>query len=362
MNSSAVLDVETLLNEAEREFICEGRSEFVFPVRRRKGMTDFYEALELELRDQSLFSVAEYRTVREGYVKLSRPARLRLTSEDLLKSRPYLRSLSREVEAWRADFAKLNIVDPGLRSAYREMTANPSLSRSCLEVLAYLIEHREAVRGLLPRQVPHSESSKLIGRENLLLRLYSLWRGEPATWRQFFRHFELLERPVEFRFFAPRCEFDGMKLVNFHGVVTSDSALRYRFTALSGTLIVENIETFFSEAERSVDRLVIWGGGWKAVLLRSLENSWPRPVLYWGDLDKEGYEIYGALKTSIPDLQPTLMDMTTINNYRRVAVKKEPFPGPYRAVHGLQGEYQEVCRLGLCIEQEKIHEPPYKRT
>lgn len=356
--SDLLIDVEVLLDQAERELIVDGKAEFEFPVRRRPGVESFYERLEAELRTQTLFSVSDYRSVKEGYARVSRPARLRLTAEALYSRRPHLRALAREVDSWRREFTALG-VESALRSSYRDMTGDSALTRACFEVLKYLLDNTDVIKGLLPRQVQHSESTKLIGRESLLLRLFGAWRGEAATWPQFFRYFELLERPVEFRFYAPVCSYMGIRLTDFHSVLSQDLADRYSFTGLSGTLIVENLETFHVEAVSSRDRLVIWGGGWKAVLLRSLERIFPRPILYWGDIDKEGYEIFGQLKAYVTDIRPTLMDRSTIESHLGYAIQKEAFFGPFRCAYELQAEYQDTCQRGICIEQEKIHLRPY---
>src|SRR5206468_3268067 len=104
-------------------------------------------------------------------------------------------------------------------------------------------------------------------------------------------------------------------LTTFNGLLSEDWAAEYQFDGPAGTLIVENLETFYSEVAKCKDRLVLWGSGWKAALLRTLHHRLPRPVLYWGDIDKEGYEIYGHLKSFILDLQPLLMDRKTIESH-----------------------------------------------
>lgn len=346
-----------MLDTAEREHMVEGKREFEFAVRRPSGFKTFYEDLEKELQIQSLFSVCAYRTVKEGYVRVSRPSRLKLTLEALIRRRPHLPSLVKEIEKWRGEFRDLK-VDEALHSSYAELTADPHLTRSCFEVLRYLLNNQGAIKGLLPRQVQHAESTKLIRREPLLLRLFAIFRGEPATWPQFLRYFELLERPVEFRFHAPFCVYQKAKLSDFHSVVSQELVNRYDFSNLSGTLIVENLETFFVQAAQNTRRLLLWGSGWKAVLIRHFEHALPRPLVYWGDIDKEGYEIYGQLKSYIPDLKSTLMDYVVIENHMNYAIRKERYFGPYQLAFELQAEYQHVCEQGLCIEQEKIHLQP----
>lgn len=354
-----VLDLEELLDRAERDWLIERKIDFQYQVRKKSGVADFYERLENELREQKLVTVTEYRTTKEGWVKISRPSLLQLNLESLLSARPHLTSIEREFIKWRTEFAELH-AEVAIRAAYKDLTCDIALSRSCFEVLNYLIHHRDEVRGLLPRQVQHSNSTKLIGREPLLLRLFGIWRGESTPyWQSFFSYFELADKPVEFRFFAPKCMWQNTNLSHFHGILAADWASDYKFLCLSGTLIVENLETFHAEAAKSHDRLIIWGSGWKAATLRSLHELFPRPVLYWGDIDKEGYEIYGFLKNFIPDIESTLMDRSTIDRHLALATRREPFLGPFRSAADLQAEYQEIALNGLCIEQEKIHDRPY---
>lgn len=68
--------------------------------------------------------------------------------------------------------------------------------------------------------------------------------------------------------------------------------------------------------------------GWKVLLLRRLRDEWPLPIIYWGDIDKEGYEIYGKLKGQIPDLKSTRMDRKTIDSHIHASITKPPFSAP----------------------------------
>jgi hypothetical protein len=342
---------------AEREFLLDNSTESVFPIRRKPDWPNFYQQLENELTDQTVVAVNGYRTVKEKWVRVSRPSRMRITNESLLRERPHLRALASEIGRWRNEFTDLPI-DELLRTTFKDALADPALTRSCLEVLTYLLSHRTEVEGLLPRQVQHSSSTKLICIEPLLLRVFSLWRREPAGWGEFLRFFGLADKPVEFRFFTTSCRCQGHVLMSFHGIVSTETIREYDFSSLSETLIVENLQTFHAEvAAGQNDRMIIWGGGWKAAVLRRMHERLPRPIRYWGDIDKEGYEIFGHLKSAIPDLQPINMDQQTMLNHLRFAIHRDKFFGPFRDVHELQGIYQEVCQQGLCIEQEKIRWP-----
>jgi hypothetical protein len=220
-----------------------------------------------------------------------------------------------------------------------------------------LLEHRAEVAGLLPRQLPHGQSTKLVGRENLLLRLYSAWKGISARWSDFYFEFDLLDKPLEFRFYAPTCRCQSQELTSLHGLLASEWRRDFDFTNLHGTLIIENFETFLALTKESKSTLLIWGGGWKAVHLHSFTDQLPKPLYYWGDIDKEGYEIFGRLRSSIEHLKPILMSKESLDRYRAIAQRKDIHLGPFHQIPGLQKEYEYVSRNGLQIEQEQMREP-----
>jgi hypothetical protein len=352
---SLTLDVNRYLDQAEREFLLHGRTEFLFPVRRPPGDADFYQRLDKQLLQQSLLRVHSFREVKEGFTRVSRPAALFLDLETLLRERPTVSLWRGEIDNLVQSFPFLDLRS-FLRSEGSEILNDLGLLRACLEVLSYMISHRAEIAGLLPRQLPHGQSTKLIGRENLLLKLFNYWSGKNARWSDFFVFFEILDKPLEFRFFAPSCQFQGHVLERFHGLLAKDWRHELDFRALSGSLIVENFESFLALTRESRLTLLIWGAGWRAVHLRFLFESLPQPIYYWGDIDKEGYEIFAHLKSSISSLKPILMDQRTVDRYLAIHQRKDVFIGPFREVPGLQKEYEYVSRQGIQIEQEQIRE------
>ena len=357
----SVLETERFLDQAEREFLTEGRTDFVFPVRRRGGYPDFYALLDRELAEQTVLKVRSLRQVKEGYAWISRPATLGLDLEALFRARPHVSVWRGEIERLNREFDFLNL-GAFLRSEGTEAIADLIRLRVCLEVLYFLVSHRFEITGLLPRQMAHGQSTKLIGHDNLLLRLFSFWRGEPSGWKEFYAYFGILDKPLEFRFYAPTCRCQGHQLGNFHGLLALDWSADFEFSELTGTLIVENFESFLALTRESRSTLLVWGAGWRAVHLRALIHRFPGVVHYWGDIDKEGYEIFGALHNSFSELVPVLMDFATIDRYRGLHQRKEIFLGPYRKVAPLQREYEQVSRQGIQIEQEQMRETwPFRK-
>jgi hypothetical protein len=95
-----------------------------------------------------------------------------------------------------------------------------------------------------------------------------------------------------------------------HGDVTT---LAYAPTAV---LVVENQDTYFYFPEHA-GLIVVWGVGSMAPV-RLAECDWiadAEHVLYWGDMDSDGYQILDALRARIPHTRSILMDMAAYERY-----------------------------------------------
>jgi hypothetical protein len=117
-----------------------------------------------------------------------------------------------------------------------------------------------------------------------------------ASWADFLSHFHLRPKPYSFWFYAPSCVLDDSEHKIFSG-----------------------------------------------------------PVYYWGDIDKDGYEIFACVRELFPRAISVLMDDLTLQKYTSLIQslpQAEPslsnLPADLRAV------YERVCREGIRIEQEKI--------
>jgi hypothetical protein len=83
--------------------------------------------------------------------------------------------------------------------------------------------------------------------------------------------------------------------------------------------IVENLMTFlaFPEVERAV---CVWGSGFQAAKLGGA--AWLREprLLYWGDIDRAGFEILARVRKALPRTESLLMDLDTWRRYGQFAV------------------------------------------
>jgi hypothetical protein len=360
MSKVAVFNINIYLSDAETDYLIDGRDSFVFELRRLPNVKDYYQRLEFELRSFPEIKVVGFRTVKEGFTNISRPAFISFDAEYLTTARPHLKLMRKQIIQIDLKYKDFLSVSNFIRTFLKDSLQNLDILDSCLDIFKYLISNRTLVKGFLPRHIPHGQSTKLIGKEPLLLKVFLFYLRlngkafDSVSWRDFFSYFELERVKTEFRFFAPHCKIQDFPIVNFNGIFDHDSLSQFNFSELSSALIVENYSSFYALTQFSKNTLLIWGGGFKAVTLISLLRLFPSPIFYWGDIDKEGYEIYGLLKAEFKSLQAIMMDSEILNKYRHLIQKKQIFDGPFKNLFELQNTYETVATHGIQIEQEQI--------
>lgn len=121
-------------------------------------------------------------------------------------------------------------------------------------------------------------------------------------------------------------------------------------------VMVENLETFLA-LPTWPGVVLAWGAGYQAgEIVRSPYFRQP-PLLYWGDLDADGYAILDRLRGEIPGARSVLMDSGTVDRWRHLGVADRNFqPRRYERLNDAELAGLEALILGghLRIEQERI--------
>ncbi len=122
------------------------------------------------------------------------------------------------------------------------------------------------------------------------------------------------ERLVRLRFLDPTLAVGGLE----------DLAVPLsRFEALTvccrTVFVVENLMTFLA-FPGVAGAVCVWGSGFQAARLGGA--AWLRGprVLYWGDIDRAGFEILAGLRRALPRTESMLMDREAWRRYERFAV------------------------------------------
>lgn len=357
MNRDSVLDFESLLDKASREYLIDGGDEFVFEVRKKKGHDDFYERLDRQLAQQKHLKIKSFRSVKEGKVHMPRPSLLSLQKEDLLNLRPELSEIKRSLD--QAESLSRNIdFKEFLGKHYTSVIGAVEVLGPCLEVFNFLTDHREAVAGLLSRQIPHGQSTKIVGKEFLLLLIYRFsLRESSLSWDDFYQDYKILGENSEFRFYAPRALWRGKDVQEIHGVLARELEQPWEFP-LKGTILVENYQSFLSLVPKVHNHLLVWGQGWKAAQVFAVKANLPSPLYYWGDIDREGLEILNAVASKTQEMvKPLLMDMETFLKHKHLAQRLYRKAISVKKMTLLPEVYEQVCRESLRIEQEQVEWP-----
>lgn len=122
-------------------------------------------------------------------------------------------------------------------------------------------------------------------------------------------------------------------------------------------LICENLVSVMALPELS-NTLALFGGGYGIGALAEVEWLAQMPLLYWGDLDTNGFAILNRLRHYFPHARSLMMDTSTLDTYRDLAVIE---PTPNRGTFELlTSDEQATLRLldtpegFLRLEQERI--------
>jgi hypothetical protein len=357
-----LIQIEKMLDQAGREFLLDGRTQYVFPIRHTEDIRSRSGDLEREIKRIGYVSIAEYRDIKEGFVRVGRPSAITFGVEALLEKRPKLRAIRKYWDDALASASDDIALKRFLNERYTFAVKKADVLPACVRILQFLRKNRATIEGLFPRQLPHAESSKLIFGESLLLDLYAhvraLEEGEfpdfDRTWDGFLRYFGLVRKPYLFQFFAPVVSIGQAKVTDFHGLVSEETAERLSFERCP-LLIVENEETFFALMKARLGLNVLRGAGAAVARASFLKRLFKGPVYYWGDIDKDGYEIFALVAEMFDGALPLLMGADAIERYSGlIQTVTEQEPGSKLIPAGLQGVYEQVCRRGIRIEQEKI--------
>jgi hypothetical protein len=278
------------------------------------------------------------------------------TQPDFLK----LLGKEREVERFLSDVALIRSTIPSLEAW---MQANPLLIveyhqvwAGLLAVCQYFLEHPRPM--LYIRELPINVHTKFIEQHKPILRSlldallapehlnesnifeerFGLRVVEPRVWLR------LLDRQWEQRYnltvddlSLPLSQFARLNLSARHCIIT------------------ENKMNFLT-IPMLPDTIALWGGGFNIANLSGVEWLRGCRLLYWGDLDIQGFQILALLRRDFPTAQSLMMDWETFDKFKEFAVSGTPTTTstpPYLNAHEA-GMAEYLATHNLRLEQERI--------
>lgn len=286
------------------------------------------------------------------------PARIAFESEP-----DYLGYLGkqREVARLRADLALILATLPALdawaRRSVRVVVANAGRWRELLAVCRYFRDHPRPK--LYARELPLGVHTKFVEENRAVLRLLldellpeeAIDPAGTCFEERFFLRYD--EPLVRLRFLdLPVQRRLGCPVSDLSAPVGEIGALE-----LAGvTCVVTENRMNFLTLPTLPDAVAIWGGGFRAELLRRVGWLAGCRILYWGDIDAQGFQILSQLRSVYPQTESVMMDLPTLEAHRAFVV-----PGTPCAVANLphlhpteQAAFAYVAENALRLEQEKI--------
>lgn len=120
-------------------------------------------------------------------------------------------------------------------------------------------------------------------------------------------------------------------------------------------VIIENEQTGLSLTIKP-DIPILIGMGFGVAVLSQVKWLADKQIFYFGDLDTYGLAILSELKSAYPQTQSVLMDVPTLQTYRKLAVVEPKQVGkcPANLSEKEQQLFDELLKSGLRLEQERI--------
>lgn len=124
----------------------------------------------------------------------------------------------------------------------------------------------------------------------------------------------------------------------------------------STVFVFENLETVLAMPDIP-GAVVVHGAGYAARLLRGIPWIQSGRIIYWGDLDSDGFAILHALRSGCTDVTSVLMDEETLFAYRDLWVPEpKAAAGAYPTLTASEQQALERIRAegNVRLEQERI--------
>ena len=194
--------------------------------------------------------------------------------------------------------------------------------REVLKVCHYFIQNPQP--NLYIRQLPIAVHTKFIEQhtgilKDLLDELLEEWAVEYAARKFEKRYYLKYDEPV-----IRLRVLDATTMPTFPNYITdlslTLSELQQLETSAYRVFIVENKQTFLA-FPKMPNSLIIWGKGFGVELLKEVLWLGQKDIVYWGDMDVQGFQILSQLRAYFPQTKSFLMDKATFETFEEFAVK-----------------------------------------
>lgn len=214
-----------------------------------------------------------------------------------------------------------------------------------LDVSAWLVEH--SVRGLRPRQLPIRgvDTKWFAAHRSILTDLYGALAAS--------HDLGIVDADPLVRVRVLDSAIAGDGPADFAAPASVLATLHYRPDAV---LVFENLESVLALPPWP-GAIVVHGSGYAVDMVGRLPWISAVPVLYWGDLDSDGFAILHRLRLTHPQVTSVLMDSSTLLAHRDLWVsERKPNRGEFSTLTDSEtAALTHVREHGnVRLEQERI--------
>ena len=192
-----------------------------------------------------------------------------------------------------------------------------------IKVCNWFYYHYESDRYYI-RELPISVHSKFIEENKSTLQtLLDVLISEKTIKDEtnFEKRFRLkyAEPTIRFRLLDPNL----LKASGYSDISVPLSQFANHFIDCRTIIVVENLMNFltFPQVEKG---MAIWGKGFAVDSLKLIDWFADKKILYWSDLDVQGFQMLSQIRSYYQNVQSFLMSMETLNSYKEFWVKGTP--------------------------------------
>lgn len=282
--------------------------------------------------------------------------------EDLVRLIRKTTELSHLMNSVKQIRQRLPELEPWIIESWRKLLAVSDPIEQLIDVTLWL--RANPWPNCFPREIPLPISSKLV--ENNWALLSKWWHRclpatqidysvDPADYAQQFG-FRAAEPQFLVRWLDDRLPVElGIDLREFSVSAPQLDQLVQRSASLRRVIIVENKVNLLT-FPRCDGSLTMGGLGFGVTQLRQLSHLQPLELVYWGDLDVEGFQALSQFRKYFPSVRSWLMDLQAIRAFEQLGIpgnNSKPVSLP-NLTDSEQAAFNYCRDHNLRLEQERI--------
>ncbi len=240
------------------------------------------------------------------------------TEKDFLK----FLGKEKEVELFRENLDKISTVFPELKTWATQhpskVIQNQAEWSSILKVCQYFIQN--PIPNLYIRELPISVHTKFIERNQSVIKElldFLIPESINKAEKQFEKRFNLKYAESQIRFKVLDKRISQSFFSGLDDLAITVSQFERLHLPIKKVLVVENKTTLYTTLTlpKMDEAIAVFGQGNAVNVIKTATWLSEKDILYWGDIDVQGFEILSRLRQHFTHVKSVLMDELTFNKF-----------------------------------------------